>query len=796
MKKILSFLLLLLLSSSLFAASALRSDSIDIRKTTIYATITDFSGKTIQSQALMDIESKMNGQSQVIFDLEGLTADSILWNGNNVTFSQSSFSLIVNTPALFNNGDTALIDIYYQGQPLQDATWGGYYFVGNYSFQMGVGFTAQPHSVGRNWHPCFDNMVERCSYEFYITTTSDKMGVTNGLFIDSNLNGNGTITWHYHLEEEIPSYLAAVAVSDYVWVKKQLNGNVGLTPAWIAAPAVDTNKVNGSFANLQSSFSMLEQSFGTHSFSKVGYTLVPFNAGAMEHATNIHIGTAFINGSLSYETLIAHELAHHWWGDLVTCSTVEDMWLNEGWASYAERLHQEFTYGREAYIKAVRDNHYSVLSSAHIADDGYKAIYPMDSLHTYGPTVYNKGADVIHTLRSYLGDSLFFKGTTDFINANKFSDISSTQLRDFLTANTGVNTTDYFADWIFQAGFPHFSIDSSVVNLNNNQYETSVYLRHRKHQAPNYYSNVPLEIGFYDAQFTPHIYHVTMSSRCMEFKVNLPFEPQMIVIDPNHKISDATTFDNLIVTNTGATLFDYSKARAVITQAPNNDSALLHLEHHWIAPDRFKTNPGNDFVLNDQRYWEIKGINLDDIQGGIQFPYRSNSANNYIDSSWLQNTEDNIRLFYRKNASQDWVFANDSIITGSLNDKSGIVYLKEIKAGEYCFGIKRPNYSDPLVSDIPPGPCAFATNIAPVEKIKSNIKIYPNPTREFITISNDKKELVLIELYNLSGTKLFEKEIIIHSQGTKVFLPNFPQGNYVISVSNENFKHSQKIQIR
>jgi aminopeptidase N len=117
-------------------------------------------------------------------------------------------------------------------------------------------------------------------------------------------------------------------------VKQILVGNNGNTDAIIACEPADTNNVNGSFAHLQESFSMLEENFGTHSWPKVGYSLVPFNFGAMEHATNIHIGKPFIDGTLNYETLIAHELSHHWFGDLVTCSTAGDMWLNEGFASY------------------------------------------------------------------------------------------------------------------------------------------------------------------------------------------------------------------------------------------------------------------------------------------------------------------------------------------------------------------------------------------------------------------------------------------------------------------------------
>ncbi len=798
MKRSLLFITVLFISYSSQAASILRSDSIDIKRTVIYCDITDFVTKQITAHANILVESKINGQSKVVFDLEGLTVDSVLWNGNNTSFNQSGAFLDVNSPAIFNQGDTAIIDIYYQGVPLQDANWGGYYFSGNYSFQMGVGFNAQPHSIGRYWHPCFDNMVERSPYEFFITSEPNKMAVTNGIFLDSTIVNNGNIQWHYKLDEEIPSYLAAVAVSNYVWVKKSLTGNAGITPAWIAAPAVDTNKVNGSFSNLQSSFSMLEKNFGTHSFPKVGYTLVPFSAGAMEHATNIHIGTAFINGSLTYETLIAHELAHHWWGDLVTCRTVQDMWLNEGWASYAENLHQEFTYGKKSYQDAVRTNHYSVLRQAHISDEGYKAISPMDSLHTYGPTVYNKGADVIHTLRTYLGDSMFFDGTTAFLNANKFKDISSEDLRDFLSTYSGINMNDYFKDWIFQSGFPHYSIDSSEVVNNNGTYETDVYIRHRKHEAPNYYNNVPVSVGFYDAQFNRQVYTVNFTGRCVHLKVNLGFEPKMIVIDPEEKISDAITNNEVIIKAPQFIGLTESKLRVwVKSYTATNDSSLMHVEHNWIAPDREIDPSIQGYVLNDSRYWKISGININNCKGNFQFMYDGSAVDNYIDSTWIQNAEDSIRLFYRQDPSQTWTFANDSLRAQSPTDKRGSVYTKEIKTGEYCFGIKRSNYTDPLSSDIATGNCKLVTNTKNIESNNQNkFEIYPNPSQGYIIISAKNAFNGNMIITTLNGKTVHKQALQLQNHLQRISLPHLAKGMYLLQLTNDKIIFSKKIVIK
>lgn len=795
MRLFLSLLLpvLLFLSFRATGAGIERSDTLDIRKTIIKFNITDFGTKNIIGETTLDIRSKLNGVSSLLFDLEGLTVDSVFFNNSPAIYSHSGFTLQVTAPQSMNLNDTALLRVHYHGVPIADPAWGGFSFVGNYGFQMGVGFNAQPHSFGRTWHPCFDNFVERSSYEFFITTTGDKMGVCNGWLLDSTINANSTKTWHWKLEEEIPSYLASVAVCQYVWVKQVLTGINGPCEAWIACEAVDTAKVNGSFAHLQQSFSMLEDRFGAHSFPKVGYTLVPFNAGAMEHATNIHIGRPFIDGSLTYETLIAHELTHHWWGDLVTCRTAGEMWLNEGFASYGELLHEEYTYGESAYREAAATNHYNVLAKAHLDDDGYKAVSPMDSLHTYGPTVYLKGADMIHTLRSYLGDSLFFDGLTAFLNAHKFQDISSTELRDWLGNHTGTDLQPFFANWIFDKGFPHFSIDSMQVLPGAGEWEARVFVRQRKHQNNQYFSKVPLEIGFYGQSMDRQVHRFVFDGQCMEFRVKLPFDPLMTVLDPDGRISDAITEETRVLKTTGIHNMARAKCRTIVKSLVNAaDSSLIRVEHHWVRPDRFKA-PQNfpGYVLNNARYWKVYGVNLSNMNGLLHFAFDAGPNNSYLDSTWIKNTDDSIRLFYRKDATVDWQFANDSLRAGAPSDRIGNIYVKEIKAGEYCFGILRSQYTDPLSNDAPAGGCGVvlqAAGIAP----NSDFHLRPNPAAEVVFIDGPAQH-AFAELIDLSGRRILRQSTL----NSRFPLQGVPEGLYVFVLldAKGNTLHREKLLI-
>lgn len=789
MRPIISFLLLIccLQGDSVFAASASRSDTIDIRKTIIDFTITDFATKIISAKTTLDIKSKLNNVTELIVDLEGLTVDSVFVNNVPYGFSFTSTTIhIPLAPLILNLNDTALVDIYYHGVPIADATWGGFSFNGNYGYQLGVGMSAQPHSFGRTWHPCFDNFVERSSYEFFITTEDTKVGICNGLLIDSTTNAaNNTKHWHWKLDEEIPAYLACLAVSNYVFVNKILNGNNGPMNAMITCLPADTNKVNGSFAHLQESFSMLEQHFGTYSWPRVGYSLVPFNGGAMEHATNISIGTPFINGALTYETLIAHELSHHWFGDLVTCSTAGDMWLNEGMASYCEALHLEHVYGTSSYINEIKTNHFDVLNKAHIDDDGYKAVANMDSLHTYGPTVYNKGKDVTHTLRSYMGDTLFFNTIRDFVNTHKFQSINSLQFRDYLSMQSGIDLTDYFNNWIFAPGFPHFSIDSSNIVPNGSDFNVSVFMRQRKHHSTDYYNHVPLELAFYNDQMVPFIYKLEFNGRCMQFNVTLPFNPTMIVVDPYSKISDAITEEQKMVYGPVNIIFNQAKCKVMVKSVIlAGDSTLVRAEHHWIAPDRFRNPlsfPG--YVLCDTRYWKIDGIHLQNVKGLLQFAYEVGLSNSYLDSNWVKNTEDSIRLFYRKDSRDEWQFADDSLVAGSLTDGHGVIYAKEIKAGEYTFGIKRSSYTDPLVTDAPTGGCGLVNELTEWSTASNHwYACYPNPASNdvYFKFSSPIKNEVQVRIVDALGDIVLSQMIYPNVQQQSIKIDQLTSGFYVV----------------
>lgn len=795
MKKIIPFLLLCCFSvlsaqqpvpscklnhpAQVFTAPAnLRSDTIDILKITINLNITDFTTNVIRGNTVVHFAPKIGGQDHIMLDLLKMTIDSVKTGPTVLTYSYNDTLLKVNFATTYTTTDTLDVAVYYHGVPQTDASgFGGFSFSGGYAYNLGVGFDADPHVFGRVWFPCFDNFAERSLYEFNITTNGGKVAVCNGqLANDVTVGTDRTRTWV--MDKEIPSYLASVAVNNYTQINKTFAGINGPVPVMLAAVPADTTNLKNSFIHLQNAFDIFEQSYGPYLWNRVGYVLVPFNGGAMEHATNIAYPRFGANGTLTYEDIMmAHELSHHWWGDLVTCETAEDMWINEGMASYSGFLFNEATYGYATYLKKVKDNHDITVQNAHLSEKGYRAISGIPQQYTYGDHVYNKGADVAHTMRSYMGDSLFFTGLKYVLSQKHYQNMNSPEFATLLTAGTGVNMSDFFNDWVLSGGWPHFSIDSIGITGSSPNYNATVYVKQKLDGAPHYYNNVPLEITFMDAAWTKTVKTINVSGPYSNATFSLNTLPVYAGINTESKISDAVSSEYKTIKNAGTSTFTYGRATLAVTSA-GADSSFIRVEHNFVAPDSIKNNVSN-FRLANNRYWKIDGILSPSFQSGAQFYYDGRqSVNNavgsirYSDTLLTAITADSLILLYRRNTADDWKEVSHYTKTKLLGTFSKYGYFKvdTLLLGEYAFANGQ-------------------SSVLGVKETaeKSTLTVYPNPAKDHITVNTGMLKLKgneSIQLCDAGGKVLLAKKIAVQQE--EIGMSGYSKGIYIVNICRGN----------
>jgi hypothetical protein len=750
-------------------ASNALSDTIDILNYNIDLDMTDFVNRKIAGSCEITLVAKQGSTTMLYFDLLKLNVGQVLMGGNSLPFNYNDTLLKVRLPAPIVQNDTVKLKVFYSGSPVQDASWGGFYYQGNYAYNLGVGFDANPHNYGRVWFPCFDNFVERSTFDFSIKTANGRKAHCNGALVAENQLGGDTVVRLWRMNEEIPSYLACVAVGLYETVHLSYPGVQNVIPIELAAEAVDTTDVKSSFLHLADAMAAYEKSFGPYQFNKVGYAIVPFNAGAMEHATNIAYPRYAVDGSLANETLMAHELSHHWWGDLVTCETAEDMWINEGMASFSEQLFLEEVYGKTAYLDAVQRNHLNVLQYAHVREKTYRAVHGVPHEYTYGMHVYDKGAAVAHNLRGYLGDSLFFDGLQNYLGAHAFTAVNSMHLRDKLSLRTGVDLSNFFNDWVFSAGFSHFSIDSMQITPQGQEFDVRLFLKQKRRGAPAFHQTVPIWVRFWDKKFNSIKVLLTVSGAQEDFQLTLPFEPAFAALNTDQTLNLATTSDQLVVSKAGTYTLPFGKMDLEVIAV--TDSTLVRVEHHWASPDMAGLDPSK-IRLSDYRYWSVDGLFEDDFVCNATVYYDgrnfSSGGEGQLDVDLLKTGEDSILLMYRPSAASGWrefrSYQLDKLASSS--DRYGKITIDTLRKGQYALA---------------KGQSVLGITKEHAER-NALLRVYPNPAQQQITLQLDATladQKVTLSVYDASGKHMMEKEFVRH---LTLDLSEFAKGSYLFVV--------------
>ncbi|MCB9235208.1 MAG: T9SS type A sorting domain-containing protein [Bacteroidia bacterium] len=777
MKSFLPILLILLLST--LTVRATPSDSIDTWHYDIHIDTLNYGTTSLKAHTTISYTSKFNGMQTVELDLLKLTVDSVLAGNTPATFTYNDTLLSIHLPGPLNQGDSAQVTVWYHGKPVKDPSgFGGFYFNSNpqYVYNIGVGFQADPHTFGRVWFPCKDNFTDKALYDYHVRVLTGKVAVCGGTLQNEIDNGDGTTTFHWKMRDPVPTYLASMAIADFIAVRDTFVSITGDSiPVALYVRASDSAGTLNSFQRLHIAFDAFENRMGPYRWERVGYVGVPFNAGAMEHATNIAYPNGFLNAGSAYETIMAHELSHSWFGNLVTCVDAPEMWLNEGLAAYSEALFTEAAYGSTAYTNYVRANHSSVLRYTYITDGGYLAVSGVGHNYTYGSTVYDKGALIGHTLRGYLGDVAFFNGIKQYMTKHAFANASSDTLKKVLTQVSGVNMDNFFKGWVKQPGFPHFQIDSIEVSPVGSNYQVAMHIRQRQKATGIFFDNVKTKVTFMDANWNSIQKNIDISGPTAYLAVTIPFAPTVAMFDLDERMADAAVDNYYVFQSSQTHAFPETYCSVTTTNVP--DSALVRVIHNWIAPDDFK-NPPPGVRLSGSRYWKVQGIFPTGFSATATFDYSARVSSTpslnhdaFLDHTWFNTSEDSLLLFYRPNSGAEWqVVSNYTLNTGTLVDKRGSATVASLLPGEYTFGV----YDYSLVLDRP----------EPVREEFSFI-CYPNPSQGSLNLQLPHPGDYGLQIYSLAGRKLVDMPLKATQSTYPLNLTFLEGGIYLLRLTNE-----------
>lgn len=513
------------------------------------------------SGAVTSTFTALSNLTTVTFDLTNqLTVSSVTQNGLALTFTQNSNNeLVITLPSMINAGTSATVEIYYFGTPAS----GEAAFTTSTHNGSPVLYTLSEPYGARDWWPCKQDLNDKAdSIDVYITAPSQYTSVSNGVEPTAPVINGANKTTHFHHGYPIPAYLIAIAVTDYS-VYNQTGGTAPNQYPIINYIYPETlASVQTQLDQTPLILNLYEHLFEIYPFHAEKYGHAQFGwGGGMEHTT--------VSFMVSFERdLIAHEMAHQWFGDKITCGSWKDIWLNEGFATYVAALVIENFDGQAAFVTEKSKMINNITSKTN------GAVYLTDAELTdvnrifSSRLTYNKGAMVLNMLRFKMGDALFFQGIKNYLKdvnlAYKYA--KTPDLQSHLEAVYGSSLSEFFNDWIYNQGYPIYNITAQ--NLGGGQAKFTVNQTQSDVSASYFEMPVPIRVFGTGGQELDLVLNNTVNGET--FTENVPFTISSITFDPNK---------NIISKGNTATLskakFELTAAQISLNQA--NDVLTLNL---------------------------------------------------------------------------------------------------------------------------------------------------------------------------------------------------------------------------
>ena len=473
-----------------------------------------------------------------VFELSNLLSiDSVIVNGQLCSYTHIYGLCKVVLPGVFLKGDQFIAKVYYHGTP---KTGNGYFdraglnnnIVDDYG--MKITYTLSEPYSSSDWWPCKQSLTDKIdSADIWITVPVGLKVGSNGILKKTTIIPGGNQRYEWHTNYPTDYYLFSAAVgpyADYSYiVPLDGTGDSVLVQNYIYNDPLAIEKFKPGLDSTAAMLQYFSEVFGVYPFykEKYGHSLVPL-FGGMEHQTMTTCGNS---GPL----LVSHELAHQWFGDHVTCASWKDIWLNEGFASYAEYLFLKKFRGDTVAEKRMLDFHKNLMNP----NDSGGTVYVDDTTNINrifdGRLSYSKAAAVIHTLRFVINsDELFFDILKKYQQKFAFRNANTNDFKELAEQIVNTDLSVFFDQWIYKQGYPVYSSEWNSING-----ESFVRLKQvTTHPASVALFITPVELKLlFENSDTIVRVETTLNEQLYKFRFGKPITG--VIVDPNNKLLNA-----------------------------------------------------------------------------------------------------------------------------------------------------------------------------------------------------------------------------------------------------------------
>ncbi len=496
----------------------------------------DIPKKIVNGKCTTTFKAIVEGAREIQFDALNMKIFSVkLADGTRLIHAYKKEKITVKLPKPLSEGDQTSVCVEYR----LTNPFAGVYFIGPDKFYPKKPLQIWTHGEAeesRYWFPCFDAPHDKATTEMIATVPDDFFALSNGALLEVREN-RAKKTKIYHWKQAIPhsTYLITLVAGKFSEIKDEWDG---IPIQYYCEPGRE-DEIKRAFGKTPKMVQFFSEKIGVrYPYEKYSQIAVAdFVMGGMEHTTATTqtdrvLMDAKAHPEFTADWLVSHELAHQWFGDLLTCKEWSHAWLNESFATYFEALFTEHDLGKDEFQYEMNDKLHQYLDEdknvyrRSIVTNVYRKPEDLFDRH-----LYEKGSLVLHTLRSYLGDDLFWKSINTYVSTHHSQAVETNDLINAIYTATGKNLRKFFDQWIYNSGHPDFAVHYWW----DEKTKSAAVRVTQKTDGKSSFSSVPVELEFLTNKGVKK-YPVTLENKKHEFKYKFSQEPRDFRFDPKHQV--------------------------------------------------------------------------------------------------------------------------------------------------------------------------------------------------------------------------------------------------------------------
>lgn len=440
------------------------------------------------------------------------------------SYTHTNDKIIISLDHIQKVGDSAHFTISYKGIPADGL------IIAKNKYGKRTFFSDNWPNRAHNWLPCVDDVADKASVEFAITAPHQYQVVSNGIQTEETNLPKGYKLTRWNENVPLPTKIMVIGVAEFA---VQLTGNVEGIPvySWV----YPENKKDGfyDYAMAKDILHWFIKNVGPYAYAKLANVQSKTIFGGMENANAIFYSEKSVTGNRDAEALIAHEIAHQWFGNMATEKSFSHLWLSEGFATYLTTLYMEQKYGEDTARFLREEDRQKVISFNMRSTMPVVDTATRDYMELLNANSYEKGGWILHMLRKQLGDSTFWKGVRQYYKTYKGKNADSQDLQNVFENVSGKKLDQFFRNWLYE-------IDQPNININWNYNPVSKTISLDIQQTQKTIFHFPLELEIKTRQGSV-LHTIQVEGQKQSFEIPVKNQPIKVVPDPGINLLAAFT---------------------------------------------------------------------------------------------------------------------------------------------------------------------------------------------------------------------------------------------------------------